>query len=222
MKRTFLLLLIGFVLSGAAFGQEDLPNDFTVLQVGKRVVVSWTHNFPVVKMLSVQRSYDSVNSFMSIGSPPDPKLRENGFVDANPPRDSMYYRVFVLLEGGKYAMTKSKRPMLDTLGIAVAEGTDNEQKGTTLTFLPAGFTQSRYIFTSPDRYVRVELPMDSKKYDIRFFTETNQLLFELKDIKEKRFKLDRAYFYKSGYVNFELLADGKIVERYKVFIPKEF
>ncbi|SDD45455.1 hypothetical protein SAMN04487894_109107 [Niabella drilacis] len=224
MKKIVLLLLIGSVIGNDSFGQEDLPKDFSVLKVGKRVVVSWTHNFPSVKMISVQRSYDSSRYFQSIGAPPDPNLKDNGVSDPNPPNDSMYYRVYVLLEGSRYVMTKAKRPMVDTSGVEIPAdvNTNNNPPPNTASFLPAGFTQSRYIFMTPDRYIRVELPMDSRKYDIKFFTESYQPLFELKGVKEKRFKLDRSYFYKAGYVNFELYADGKILEKYKLFLPKDF
>ncbi|WP_223712115.1 hypothetical protein [Niabella beijingensis] len=220
-----MLLLIGLAVGNFSYSQEDLPKDFSVFKVGKRVVVSWTHNFPSVKMISVQRSYDSSRYFQSIGSPPDPNLKDNGVSDPNPPGDSMYYRVYVLLDGGKYAMTKAKRPMVDTSGVAGAYSdvnTNNNPAAQTNDFLPAGFVQSKYIFTTPDRYVRVELPMDSRKYDIKFFSETNQPLFELKNVKEKRFKLDRSYFYKAGYINFELYADGKVLEKYRLYLPKDF
>lgn len=225
MKKIALLLLIGSVISNFSFGQEDLPKDFSVIKVGKRVIVSWTHNFPSVKMISVQRSYDSTRYFQSIGAPPDPNLKDNGVSDPNPPNDSMYYRVYVLLDGSRYAMTKAKRPMIDTSGIAVAPNdvnVNNKPATQTADFLPSGFIQSRYVFMTPDRYIRVELPMDSRKYDLKFFTETNQPLLELKDLKEKRFKLDRSYFYKAGYVNFELYADGKVLEKYRIFLPKDF
>ncbi len=225
MKKIVLLLLIGSVISNFSFGQEDLPKDFSVIKVGKRVVVSWTHNFPSVKMISVQRSYDSSRYFQSIGAPPDPNLKDNGVSDPNPPNDSMYYRVYVLLDGARYVMTKAKRPMVDTSGVAGSYNDvnpNNNPPSQTADFLPAGFVQSKYIFMTPDRYVRVELPMDSRKYDIKFFNENYQPLFELKDVREKRFKLDRSYFYKAGYINFELYANGKILEKYKLFLPKEF
>jgi len=224
MKKIVLLLLIGSVIGNDSFGQEDLPKDFSVLKVGKRVVVSWTHNFPSVKMISVQRSYDSSRYFQSIGAPPDPNLKDNGVSDPNPPNDSMYYRVYVLLDGSRYVMTKAKRPMIDTSGVEIPAdvNVNNNPAPNATNFLPAGFTQSRYIFMTPDRYIRVELPMDSRKYDIKFFSENYQPLFELKNVKEKRFKLDRSYFYKAGYINFELYADGKVLEKYKLFLPKDF
>jgi len=64
--------------------------------------------------------------------------------------------------------------------------------------------------------------MDKRKYDVKFYGENGQPLFELNNIKEKRFKLDRSYFATAGYINFELYADGKLLEKHKVFLPKDF
>lgn len=224
MKRILVFLTVGIISVQISFGQEMLP-DFSVYKIGgNRVVVSWLHNYNDVKQLSVQRSYDKNNYFKTIGTMPDPAIKQNGFADVQAPTDSMYYRIFVMFEGGRFFTTKVKRPSVDSLGLAGAysSGSSNANLQLSTNFLPAGFSPSRYIFTSPDRYVRVELPFDNKKYDIKFFSESNQPLFELKNVKERRFKLDRSYFYTSGYINFELFADGALVEKYKLFMPKEF
>ncbi|GAB3019959.1 hypothetical protein GCM10027051_26370 [Niabella terrae] len=204
--------------------QEMLP-DFSVYKIGGgRVVVAWTHNYPSIKQVSIQRSTDSLNYFKTIGNMPDPSLQQNGFADANPPSPNMFYRIFIMFDGGQYLATKSKRPAVDTLGLADAysSGSSDVQATLNSNFLPAGFNQSTYVFTTPDRYVKVELPFDKRKYDLKFFRENGQPLFELNDIKERHFKLDRAYFYSAGFVNFELYADGKLLEKYRVYVPKEF
>lgn len=200
--------------------------DFSAYKVGSgRVVIAWEHNYPAVKQISIQRSKDSLNFFKTIATMPDPSLKQNGFADSNAPDDSMFYRIFVMFEGGQYISTKSKRPVIDTAGLADAYNSGNKvntEVNLNPNFIPAGFVQSTYIFTSPDRYVRVELPMDKRKYDIRFFTENGQPLFELNNIKEKKFKLDRSFFFTAGYINFELYADGKLMEKNKLFLPKDF
>lgn len=225
MKRILFLLLIGFVFLNGLKAQEMLP-DFSVYKAGGgKVVISWMHNYGVIKQINIQRSSDSLNYFKTIATIPDPSLPQNGIADINAPNDSMFYRIFIMFDAGRYTATKSKRPIVDTSGLADAYNsgnTNNVETNLNTNFLPAGFTQSRYVFTSPDRYVRVELPYDKKKYDLKFYTEYGQLLFELNDIKEKKFKLDRSYFHSAGYVNFELYADGKLMEKYKIFLPKEF
>lgn len=225
MKKILIFLLTGFIFTSGLQAQEMLP-DFSVYKAGGgRVVISWTHNYPVIKQISIQRSSDSLNYFKTIATIPDPSLQQNGIADVNAPNDSMFYRIFIMFDAGRYTATKSKRPTIDTLGLADAYNSGNQanvETNLSVNFLPPGFQQSKYVFTSQDRYVRVELPNDQKKYDIKFFSETGQPLFELNNIKEKRFKLDRSYFHSAGYINFELYADGKIMEKYRVFLPKEF
>lgn len=86
------------------------------------------------------------------------------------------------------------------------------------------FTPSLYVFTNRDGYVRVNLPDDekSKKYAIKFFEEDNSFLFELKDIKERDFKLDKTNFYHAGWFYFELYEGEKLIERHKFYLAKDF
>lgn len=223
MMKYIIVFLTGIVFSLGLSAQEQLP-DFSVYKVGGgRVVISWTHNYKDIKQISIQRSHDKNNYFKTIATMPDPTIMQNGLSDTKAPNDSMFYRIFVMTEGGRFFTTKVKQAAVDTLGLAGAyASTDNSQINLNTNFLPSGFVQSKYIFTSPDRYVRVELPFDARTYDIKFFTEFNQPLFELMNIKERRFKLDRSYFISAGYINFELYADGKLLEKYKLFLPKEF
>lgn len=225
MKQLVFLFFSAFAMSQTAMAQEMLP-DFSVYKVGGgRVVISWVHNFTDVKQISIQRSHNKINFFKTIANMPDPSIQQNGLSDIKAPNDSMFYRIFVMREGGRFFTTDVKQPSVDSLGLAGAYGsTDNANTDVNLNtnFLPAGFVQSKYVYTSPDRYVRVELPFDSKKYDIKFFTENNAPLFELNNLKERRFKLDRSYFISAGYINFELYADNKLVEKHKLFLPKEF
>lgn len=225
MMKKALLFLVGFVFSVVGYAQEQLP-DFSVYKVGGgRVVISWTHNFKDIKQVSVQRSHEKNNFFKTIATMPDPTIMQNGLSDTKAPNDSMFYRIFVMQEGGRFFTTPVKQPSVDSLGLAGAYGsTDNSTTAANLNtnFLPSGFVQSKYIFTSPDRYVRVELPFDSRKYDIKFFNEHYQPLFEMMNVRERRFKLDRSYFVSAGYTNFEVYADGKLLEKYKLYIPKEF
>lgn len=91
-------------------------------------------------------------------------------------------------------------------------------KNKTNTFVP-----SIYVYTCRDGYVCVKLPDEEKpkKYTIRFFEE-DKLLFELKDIKEKEFKLDKTNFYHAGWFRFELLEDEKLIEKHKFYLEKDF
>lgn len=89
---------------------------------------------------------------------------------------------------------------------------------------PNAFTASLYVFTYRDGYVRVNLPVteDPKKYAIKFFEDDGTFLFELKDIREKDFRIDKANFYHAGWFRFELYEDGKLIEKHKFLLEKDF
>ena len=71
--------------------------------------------------------------------------------------------------------------------------------------------------------MRIALPAETdKQYSIKFYTSGNDFLFEIKDIKEKNFKIDKTNFYRSGWFNFELYEDNELKEKNKFYIPREF
>ena len=74
---------------------------------------------------------------------PDPSLKQNGFADNTAPSDNMFYRIFIMFEGGNYTSTKSKRPTVDSLGLADAYNTGNKKN--VETNLPPNFTPSGFI-----------------------------------------------------------------------------
>lgn len=86
------------------------------------------------------------------------------------------------------------------------------------------FTPSAYVFTQRDGYVRVSLPetRPASRYLIRFYTEDNSLLFELKDLKAHDFRLDKANFYHAGWFRFELYEEGRLLEKHRFYLEKEF
>ena len=67
------------------------------------------------------------------------------------------------------------------------------------------------------------LPEDEKpkKYSIKFFEE-DVPLFELKEIKEREFKIDKSNFYHAGWFRFELYEDDKLIEKHKFQLEKDF
>ena len=80
------------------------------------------------------------------------------------------------------------------------------------------------MYTSRDGYVRINLPDDekAKKYSIKFFEENGNFLFEIKEIREKDFKIDKANFYHAGWFRFELYENGKLLEKHKLYLEKDF
>jgi len=87
-----------------------------------------------------------------------------------------------------------------------------------------GFVPSIYVYTCRDGYVCIRLPDNEKpkKYSIKFFDNEETFLFELKEIKEQEFKIDKADFYHAGWFHFELYEDGKLLEKHKFYLEKDF
>lgn len=114
MRKLAALLILTCTLFSTSRAQEVLP-DFTVVTRGnKKVIISWTNNYPVVNQISIQRSRDSTRGFTTILSVPDPRAPQNGLVDARAQDDKQFYRLFIVQDSGKFVFTRSKRPFLDT------------------------------------------------------------------------------------------------------------
>jgi hypothetical protein len=82
---------------------------------------------------------------------------------------------------------------------------------------------SPYVFISKDGNVTISLvDCSHKRYYIQFFETDNTPVLELKDIKDPVLIIDKANFIHAGWFRFELYEDGKLKEKNKLLIPKEF
>jgi hypothetical protein len=125
MHRTAGLLFIGVFLTVVLRAQDTLPR-FTANARGTgKILISWHNNYPVVSQISIQRSTDSLRDFTTLITVPDPKLPENGAVDSKAPHPNFYYRLFIVLDNGKYLFTPSRRPQTNTGETAAAAAADN-------------------------------------------------------------------------------------------------
>lgn len=105
-----LFFLFGFAID-VLQAQDTLPQFSAVRRAGNRVVISWTNPYGnSIRQLSVQRSNDSTRMFKSIVTLPDPKVLKNGYVDTKAPDTLQYYRLYILLDSGRYIFSKSQRP----------------------------------------------------------------------------------------------------------------
>ena len=306
VAASFLLI---FMCLGHLSAQDTLPK-FTVTTRGNnRVLISWTNTYPKVSQISIQRSYDSLKNFKTILTVPDPSNLQNGFVDTKAPTWFMYYRIFIVLDSGKYEFSRSKRPFWDTAKIAKpvvkpVNGNGNGNKRVIISdtmnkkeadrirerlteskptdtvtvvekiepekfftikrrdsivaviseknfkafrdsivyktkdtmvfrsidtivvkpFVPKEvYKPSIYVFTEKEGNVSISLPDASiKHYSVKFFDEKNNPLFEINKVKESPLILDKVNFLRSGWFRFELYEDGKLKEKNKFFIPKDF
>jgi hypothetical protein len=82
---------------------------------------------------------------------------------------------------------------------------------------------SPYIYTAKDGNIDISLADWSKKdYSVKFFDEAHNLLLEVKQVKDPLLIIDKTNFLHSGWFRFELYENGRLIEKNKVFIPKEF
>jgi hypothetical protein len=117
MRKLAALLILTCTLFSTIRAQEVLP-DFTVITKGnKKVILSWTNNYPIVTQISIQRSKDSTRGFATILSVADPTAPQNGIVDSKSPEANQFYRLFIVQNNGKFLFTKSKKPFWDTVRV---------------------------------------------------------------------------------------------------------
>ncbi len=90
--------------------QDTLPQFSAVRRTGNRVLISWTNPYGnKIRQLSVQRSADSSRLFKSIVTLPDPRMLKNGYVDSKSPDTLQFYRLYILLDSGRYIFSKAQR-----------------------------------------------------------------------------------------------------------------
>ncbi len=138
MKRTsiaIILWLISFA-SVPVFAQNSLP-EITVKNLNGRIIVSWLNDYkqPITNIF-IQRSYDSLKHFSTIGSVLNPLNKENGYPDINPPYNKMYYRVSISFEGGAYIIGPSTRPVKEIPEPVVVDEPDDKDSNAVSIYVP--------------------------------------------------------------------------------------
>jgi hypothetical protein len=214
MYKSVFILLFFLILQKISFAQDTLPR-ISVTQISNKVIISWTNLYTSLTTINIQRSFDSLKNFTTIGSVLNVKAKSNGFVDAKEFIPPQYYRLFISFEGGTYIFTQSHRPVKDTLK-TVPVVTEIQQP------VKTWFVPSKLVYTGKDNNVIIDLPdAEKKKYSIKFFEEDGSPVFELKKITESWLTLDKVNFLHAGLFNFEIYSDDVLVERHKIYIPKD-
>jgi hypothetical protein len=117
MNRIFVaafLLLTQVSLAQVPVAQKPLPEFSVTTRGGGKIIIGWQNAYPVVTQISIQRSFDSLRNYKTILTVPDPNVLQNGFVDTKAPTEFQFYRLFIVLDSGKYFFTRPKRAILDT------------------------------------------------------------------------------------------------------------
>ena len=230
MIKPFFLLPLFFILSNILFAQDKPLPFIQVKNLNNKIVVSWINDYTkTITALNIQRSYDSLQNYTTIGSLLSPQSRDNGFADANFPYNKMYYRVFVSFEGGSYIITASARPVKEfyTADNALAEKYPWQVSNvdSSIFFPPSkpGITYpSNNIFTAKDNNIIIHLvKAEIKKYSAKFFDESEKFLFELTKLKEEYLIIEKVNFVHTGWFRFELYENGLLIENNKFQILKE-
>ena len=288
MTRIYPLLIVLISLSVQLSAQDTLPRFTLVAKPNNRNVISWTNPYRIISQIGIQRSPDSTRNFKTILTVPDPLVKQNGFADTKAPAPNMFYRIFIVLDSGKYFFSNSKRPVFDSTGTAgepqLAEDNQRVRMSDSLTnrevrkikeeqgsekmyvikrremyinvpennfrkfrdsllfntkdtmmyvsvdtiiikpFVPKEiYRASRYVFTEKFGNVMIVLPdAATKKYSVSFFEENNRPLFEINEVRTTSLTIDKSNFVHSGWFWFELFEGGRLKERHKVFIPRDF
>lgn len=243
-KFSFLSFFMVLFAAGDLTAQETLPN-ITVKNQNGVIIVSWKNEYPLpVKNINIQRSFDSLKNYTTIGSVLNPQNRENGYADVKPPYNKMYYRVFISFDGGAYQFSEPARPVKeipedvasdqplkrDSSAVAINTNPTSNNKPVIAgkPALPPVVTPSiitypsRRIYTGRENNVIINLPdATTKRYSVKFFDENEKPVFELNRLPENYLILEKVNFIRSGWYNFELYENGKIIEKNKFFVPKD-
>src|ERR1700743_499339 len=114
MQRNVGILSFFLLFSASLKAQDTLPRFTATARGPGKILISWHNKYPAVTQISIQRSTDSLKNFTTLLTVPDPTLPENGAVDNKAPHPNFYYRLFVVLDNGKYLFTPSHRPRSNT------------------------------------------------------------------------------------------------------------
>ncbi len=81
---------------------------------------------------------------------------------------------------------------------------------------------SARIFSNRDNNVVIHLKdAPVKKYVVKFYDETHVFLFELNKLKEEYLIVEKVNFVHAGWFHFEILENGKLIEKNKFFIGRD-
>jgi len=250
IKVLYIFFFFLIFAGSSAFAQDTLPR-ITVRNISNKVIVSWKNSYGAnINNINIQRSYDSIRNFITIGSVLEPMNRENGFVDDKAPNGRVFYRVFVAFEGGRYVFSKSYRPYKDSMSTAAGNNgveprseennasallpVAGAKKGSKLSPVPSPlpmppppapkyvFVPSKFIYTGKDNNIIIELPAATdSKFSVKFYDEKDNLIFEIKKITEPYLIIEKVNFKHAGWYYFKLLDNGILKEKNQFYIPKE-
>ena len=245
-KHTITWLLILMALHG--MGQAVLP-DISVRNERGRIIISWLNDYKLpINHIHIQRSFDSLRHYSTIGSVLNPGNLENGYPDENPPYVRMYYRVLVSFENGEYLISRAFRspavkkanpfryfweipalpdPVIlkDPLEKKITINNKPDSLPTAIKLIPTVdsiLTIPRNVFLNKNENVEIHLSdARIRKFRIRFIDINGKTVIEINDPKEETFFLEKVNFVRSGIYTYEIIENGEIFEKGQIEIPKD-
>ncbi len=153
MKRLAASILVTFLcfILNSIQAQDTLPK-FNIRDINdKKILITWINPYEYnCTQLAVQRSFDSTNYFTTIYSAISPELPQNGVIDMRMPKGvDVYYRIFYVLEGGKYFFSKSMGvhsfSAIDVSPITITSPKKNSQREIGNTINPTETIEKNWI-----------------------------------------------------------------------------
>jgi hypothetical protein len=231
-----------------SLGQSSLP-EITVNGYGNKVIISWLNDYekPVTNIF-IQRSFDSLKNFTTIGSVLIPQNKENGYPDNNPPYNKMYYRVSVTFEGGTYEIGpafKVTTPIKELASIDITDTTTlikfdgyNNNKTKDLVIVNPQWEKpveptnpptknekplNNSIFINKQNSVTLHLPdAAQKKYIVKFYDDNDNFLFELNKLTEDYLIIEKSNFMHAGWFTFEVYEEKTLLGKNRFQITKDY
>ena len=232
MNKLILPILLFIGLTATA-QQDTLPKFNALKKLNGEIILGWISTFKNVSQINIQRSKDSLRNFSTIHTLPNPNVRSYSYIDKTAKNDSGYYRVFILFEGSNYVFTPSRKLVLDTnsatavfkepVNKPIQQQKETEKEDRPYVAPKPVWVPSLYIFTGDDGNPVIRIPDAlSKKYSVRFLKENGAQLFIIPKITDTYLTLDKVNFMKSGWYHFELFEDGKLKEKNKFLITRDY
>jgi hypothetical protein len=82
---------------------------------------------------------------------------------------------------------------------------------------------SEFVFTNKDGYIVIKLDdADKKKYQVILMEENETPVIDIRHVKEPLLIIDKTNFYKAGWYKFTLKENGRIKEKGKLYLPRDF
>jgi hypothetical protein len=216
--------------------QDTLPHFRVVRKTDNRNVISWINSYPYTSQMNIQRSTDSLRNFASILTVPDPKSPQNGYVDTKAPSQKVYYRLFIVLDSGKYIFTKSKSPAPDTATdindqvlndnqrVVLSDSlTNHEEMRLKEKLLTSGSRGTRLFVIKRNNIYSSVSPKDFRKFRDSIVYETHDtLVFESEDtvyvkpfINREMYRASR-YVYTEKYGNVMIALPDALQKKYSI------